>query len=120
LYPKVKTAELASVSNNTPVAPTPTEPAQTVTTAPQSTNPPQEEALNQAPVNQAPPPAEQPQAEQAENQASTPPPSQTADRAQTLPETASQWALLGLIGLLTIGAGGLLGLTGKRQPSENR
>jgi hypothetical protein len=106
IYHKARPAALASV-NTTPAAPAPTQLAQTTTPAPQ----PQVTA-----------PAPQPQGEAARAQESAPPaPSQPpAQPAQTLPQTASQWPLLCLIGLLSIGTGSLLGLTGTRRHSANR
>jgi LPXTG-motif cell wall-anchored protein len=110
VYQKVKTPELAQVT--TTAAPPP--PAN-IAQAPENTPSPEVTA-----PNNPPPPAENPEVAQA-----SPPPPQTEAPApqpqapQTLPQTASQFSLLILIGLLSLASGSFLWRTGG-QHSTNR
>jgi LPXTG-motif cell wall-anchored protein len=107
VYPKVKTAELATASTAAPPPPPPAtaQAPEENTTSPEVTAP-----------NNPPPPQENPEVAQA-----TPPsPPQTESQApQTLPQTASQFSLMMLIGLLSLASGGLLWRAGG-QHSTNR
>jgi hypothetical protein len=107
VYPKVKTAELAQAT--TTAAPPP--PANTAQ-VPENTTPPEVTA-----PNNPPPPAQPPQAEVA--QASPPPPQAATQTPQTLPQTASSFPLLLMIGMLSLTSGGLLWRSGARH-STNR
>jgi hypothetical protein len=107
VYPKVKTAELAQVTTTAPPPPPPANIAQ----APENTTPPEVTA-----PNNPPPPAQPPQVAQA---SPPPPPPTTTQTPQTLPQTASSFPLLGLIGFLSIMSGGLLWRAGA-QHSTNR
>jgi hypothetical protein len=108
VYPKVKTAELATASTAAPPPP----PAN-IAQVPENTTPPEETA-----PNNPPPPAQPPEPEVA--QASPPqPPQTTAQTPQTLPQTASSFPLLLLIGMLSLMSGGLLWRSGARH-STNR
>jgi hypothetical protein len=109
VYGKVKTAELAQVTTTAPPPPPPnTAQVPENTTSPEVTAP-----------NNPPPPAENPEVAQAAPPPQTESPAPQSQAPQTLPQTASQFALLGLIGLLSITGGGLLWRSGG-QHSTNR
>ena len=97
VYPKARAIALAKL-NNEPVLATPIE----LETAPV-------EALRDAPVI-----AVRPSGEEVELAQVVEPPPATAEPSERLPETASPLALLGLIGLLSLGAGFALSVFPKR------
>ena len=108
VYPKKRAVVLAA-ENNTPVAAVPNEYA-TKTTTPQQ--------LKQAPVTAVQPNQQQEQITQA---FPPPPANQTTGAAsRTLPQTASPLPLFGLIGLLSLGAAGLLLSVGRGSKSEGK
>ena len=109
VYPKVKAVALAK-ANNQPVASMPQELAANTTQPAKTMQEPQVMAMKQAPLK-----AEQPTGEEAEITEVFPaPPAQSAAQAPTtqaaanpptsLPKTASPLPLVGLIGLLSLGA----------------
>ena len=109
VYPKKRAIELARITN-LPVLAMPTELAPNLTLAVASADEPPVVALKQAPIEAVKPTGEVvPVAEVVEA-----PPVQTAAAAEpekSLPKTASLLPLLGLIGLMSLGAGfALLGL----------
>jgi len=99
VYPKARAIELAKVTNE-PVLAIPTEmasaPVETLKEAPIAAVKPSGEEIPVAEVVQAPP--AKVEAAKAEEPAK-------AEPAETLPATASQLPLLGLIGILSLGAG---------------
>ena len=109
VYPKVKAMALAK-ANNQPVASMPQELAANTTQPAKTMQEPQVMAMKQAPLK-----AEKPSGEEAEIiEVFPPPPAQSAAQAPTtqaaanvpssLPKTASPLPLVGLIGLLSLGA----------------
>ncbi len=115
VYPKAKAAALAKV-NNTPVASMPDELAPNTTHPTTSMTEPHVMALKQAPLKAQQPTGEEvemgevfllaPQPEPVETAAALPP---------ALPKTGSSLPLFGLLGLLSLGAAGLLRLVSARQ-----
>lgn len=103
VYPKTRAIELAKVTNQ-PVLAMPSELAVNITAPVKSADDPPVIALKQAPVK-----AVTPAGEELEVAAVVEPP--PADR---LPETAGPLPLLGLIGLLSLGAGFALSVIPKR------
>jgi hypothetical protein len=106
VYPKRRAVELAKITN-LPILAMPTELESEITKAAKSVDDEPVVALKHAPLT-----AVKPTGEEVEiAQVITPPPAQqkeTADateRMEQLPQTASQLPLLGLIGLLSLGAG---------------
>jgi hypothetical protein len=105
VYPKVKAVELAK-ANNQPVASMPNELAANTTQPAKTMKEPQVMAMKQAPLK-----AQEVTGEEVEIVQVFPPPPQTVAAAQLpnkLPKTASSLPLIGLIGLLSLGAAGLL------------
>jgi hypothetical protein len=113
VYPKVKAVELAK-ANKQPVASMPTELAANTTKPTNNTQEPHVMAMKQTPLK-----AQKPTEEEVEiAQAFTPPPpaaktqqEAAAKMPEKLPQTASPLPLIGLIGLLSLGAATLLGHT---------
>jgi hypothetical protein len=103
VYPKARAVELAK-ANQQPVASMPTELAANITKPAATAQEPHVVALQQAPLK-----AQQPTEEEVEiaEVFSAPPPA-------TLPQTASAFPLIGLIGLLALAGAGLLRLTRAR------
>jgi LPXTG cell wall anchor motif len=101
VYPKSRAVELAKVTQE-PVLYVPSE------IAPEMAKPVPEEALKQAPIKAVTPKGE----EVAVAQVVEPPPVQTA--SATLPQTASIFPLLGLLGLLSLIVGLVLSVWPKR------
>ena len=101
VYPKKRAIELAKLTNQ-PVLAMPTELASTLVEPIKSADEPQVVALKEAPIEAVKPTGEV----VAMTEVVEPPPVQTA---AVLPKTASSVPLLGLIGVLSIGAG--LGLS---------
>lgn len=107
VYPKVKALELAK-ANNEPVPSMPNELAANTTKPTENMNQPNVMAMKKAPLK-----AENPnQSESEVGQAFTPPPTTeaTARPPKHLPKTASPLPLIGLLGLLSLAAGGGFGL----------
>jgi hypothetical protein len=114
VYPKVKAVELAK-ANHEPVPSMPTEMAANTTKPTTSMQEPHVVALKKAPLK-----AEQPTGEEVEvGEVFAPPPpaakpapatTQAANTAETLPKTASLLPLIGLLGLLSLSAAGVLKL----------
>jgi hypothetical protein len=110
VYPKVKALALASV-NNQAVSSTQNEVTENTTTSTTSTSQP-----NAMELKPAPPTAQEPAQEEAQLAEVTPPPPTPAPAPQTpaanvprtLPKTASPVPLIGLMGLLSLGAAGSL------------
>jgi hypothetical protein len=100
VYPKSRAVELAKLTNE-PVLEMTVEPAANVAPV---------EALKELPVKAVNPSGE----EVAVAEVVEPPPALTATPPKTLPQTASQLPLLGLIGLLSLGAGFTVLLVMKR------
>ena len=111
VYPKVKAVELAQANH----APVPSVPNETMsTTQSQSTNESQMQTMRQAPMK-----AENPSGSESEVAEAFPPPTSdqasndnqpSANRQATLPTTASDLPLAGMIGMFSlIGAGLLMG-----------
>jgi hypothetical protein len=120
VYPKVKATELAQL-NNTPVTSIPDNVAQNTTTVPENPTPPETQELQQAPLTPEQPPQAEQQPPQETEAAAPPPPTQNEGEAsRALPETASPMALTFLMGLLAIGGGALLALSGRRRSSVHR
>lgn len=96
VYPKYRAVELAKIVNEpvlaTPIELTPDIPVETLRAAPVVAIRPTGEEVPLAEVVQAPPPTAQPTAAAAEP-------------VEELPQTASPLPLLGMIGLLSLGAG---------------
>ncbi len=114
VYPKARAIELAKLTNQ-PVLAMPTELASNLAEPVKSADEPPVVALKQAPVEAVKPSGEV----VAMTEVVEPPPVQTAEAQSTepsrsLPKTASQLPLLGLIGLLSIAAGVGLSLISKR------
>jgi hypothetical protein len=109
VYPKKRAIELAKITN-LPVLAMPTELATNLTLPVASADEPPVIALKAAPIEAVKPTGEV----VAMNEVVETPPVETAAAAQTptLPKTASLLPLLGLIGLLSLGAG--FALLGKR------
>lgn len=104
VYPKTRAVELAKVTNE-PVLYIPSE------LAPELAKPVPEVALKQAPIKAVTPKGEEVEMAQVVE----PPPVQTASaRPPVLPKTASIFPLIGLIGLLSLGAGLVLSVLPKR------
>jgi hypothetical protein len=114
VYPKRRAVELAKATNM-PVLAMPTELESVITTPAKSVNDEPVVALKEAPLT-----AVNPTGEEVEiAQVVTPPPVQTTDAdtpqpIERLPQTASPLPLLGLIGLLSLGAGFALLVISKR------
>jgi hypothetical protein len=107
VYPKVKAMELAK-ANNHPVPSMPNALAANTTQPTKNMTEPHVMAMKQAPLK-----AQQPsQTEVQIAEAFTPPPPATTSAAQPkkLPKTASNLPLVGLIGLLSLGAAASLRL----------
>jgi hypothetical protein len=102
VYPKVKALELAK-ANNQPVASMPTELAANTTKPAKTMNEPHVMALKQAPLKAQKPTEEE--VDIAEVFVLTPPTQAAANLPERLPKTASPIPLLGLIGILSLGAG---------------
>jgi hypothetical protein len=105
VYPKKRAIELAKITNE-PVLAMPAELATNITTPVKSADEPPVVALKEAPVTAIKPTGE----EVALSEVVEPPPVETAAvtplmKAKRLPETASPFPLLELIGLLSLGAG---------------
>jgi len=106
VYPKRRAVELAKMTN-LPILAMPTELESEITKPAKSVDDEPVVALKQAPLTAVKPTGEEVEVAQVV----TPPPAQqkeTADateRMEQLPQTASQLPLLGLIGLLSLGAG---------------
>ena len=114
VYPKARAIEIAKLTN-TPVLAMPTELATNLLEPVKSADEPPVIALIQAPVEAVKPTGEV----VAMTEVVEPPPVETAavkstEPYQNLPETASPLALLGLIGLLSLGAGAGLSVVLKR------
>jgi hypothetical protein len=114
VYPKARAIEIAKLTN-TPVLAMPTELATNLLEPVKSADEPPVIALIQAPVEAVKPTGEA----VAMTEVVEPPPVETAavkstEPYQNLPETASPLALLGLIGLLSLGAGAGLSVVLKR------
>ena len=113
VYPKTRAVELAKVALE-PVLSVPAE------LAPEMAKPTPVEALKQAPIKAVTPQGEEVEVAQVVERppvqiASEPQPVQTASaRPPVLPQTASPLPLLGLIGLLSLGAGFALSVFPKR------
>lgn len=105
VYPRIRAMELAKVAN-IPVLAMPAEMVTAITTPAKTVSDEPVVALKQAPLT-----AVQPTGNEVEiAQVVTPPPVQaedtnTRETVDQLPQTASQLPLLGLIGLLSLGAG---------------
>lgn len=110
VYPKVKALELAK-ANKMPVASMPNELAANTTKPTKSMTEPHVMAMKKAPLK-----AQQPTEEEVEvAEVFAPPPTQAAAQMpKKLPKTASPLPLVGLIGLLSLGAAGLLRLTSSK------
>ncbi len=114
VYPKGRAMELAKVTN-VPVLAMPTEMVTVITTPAKTVTDEPVVALKQAPLT-----AIQPTGDEVEiAQVVTPPPVQTEDMntreaADQLPQTASQLPLIGLMGLLLLGAGFAIMVFSKR------
>ncbi|HLI82406.1 MAG TPA: hypothetical protein VKV17_00735 [Bryobacteraceae bacterium] len=111
VYGKTQPAQLASATSTAPP------PAPSVA----QNTPPAEPSTQPEVTPSQPAPSEAQPPEVAE--AAPPPPASSQPKAEAnreLPQTASQWPLMCLIGLLTAGTGSLLGLTGRQRPSGNR
>jgi LPXTG-motif cell wall-anchored protein len=102
LYHKVRAVETAQATNT---APPPVENQSAQNTAPPPTSAPEVSAPNNEPLT-----AQNSTQGEAAREATQPPPPQTESQAppQTLPQTASSYPLLGLLGLLSLASGGLL------------
>ena len=101
VYPKVRALELAKV-NNQPVPSMPNELAANTTMPAKSMNEPHVIAMKQAPLK-----AEQPNQTETEiTEAFTPPPAAPAPLPKRLPQTASPFPLIALLGFLSLGAAG--------------
>jgi hypothetical protein len=110
VYPKVKAMELAK-ANKQPVPSMPNDLAKNTTQPTQNLNEPHVMAMKQAPLMAQKPSQEEVQVAEA----FTPPPAEKAAApAKKLPQTASYTPLIGLIGLLLLGAAGGLRLAGAR------
>jgi len=113
VYPKVKAVELAT-ANNQPVASMPAELAANTTTPTNTMQEPHVVAMKQAPLKaQGPMEVEFDIAEVF----LLPPP---IEAAAELPKTASFLPLMGLIGLLSLGAAGLLQHASSKLNGENK
>ena len=110
VYPKTRAIELAKITNE-PVLYFPEELAPEITKPVKSLDEPPVVALKKAPIM-----AVTPRGEEVEiAQVVEPPPVQTASaRPPVLPQTASPLPLVGLIGLLSLGAGFALSVFSKR------
>ena len=113
VYPKRRAVELAKITN-LPILAMPTELESVITKPAKSVNDESVVALKQTPITAVKPTGEEVEVAQVV----TPPPAQqTADatapqRTEQLPQTASLLPLLGLIGLLSLGAGvALMGIS---------
>lgn len=108
VYGKTKAIELAK-ANKQPVASMPNEMAANTTTPAKTTQAPPVVALKQAPLK-----AQKPTEEEAEiaEVFPVPPPKTATNLPKQLPKTGSSLPLVGLIGLLCLGAAGLLRRTG--------
>ena len=113
VYPKRRAVELAKLTN-LPILAMPTELESVITKPAKSVNDEPVVALKQAPITAVKPTGEEVEVAQVV----TPPPAQqktdatTPQRTESLPQTASQLPLLGLIGLLSLGAGlALMGIS---------
>ena len=114
VYPKMRAIELAKLVDQ-PVLAMPTELAEKIIQPIKSADEPQVVALKEAPIEAVKPTGEV----VAMTEVVEPPPVETAAVKSTepyrnLPETASPLALLGLIGLLSLGAGAGLSVVLKR------
>ncbi len=105
VYPKVKAVQLAK-ANKQPVPSMPEELSANTTMPAKTMQEPQVMAMKQAPLKAQQPTEEE--VEIAEVFLLAPPPTEAA---ASLPQTASPLPLVGLIGLLSLGAAGLLRLT---------
>jgi len=110
VYPKARAMELSKITNE-PILETPTEltnaPLETLKTAPIEAVEPSGEVVEESKVVE-PPPAQKAKVE--------PPPAQEAkvEPPAALPQTASPLPLLGLLGLVTLGAGFAASIVRKR------
>jgi len=114
VYPKTRAIELAKVTHE-PVLAMPTELAENITTPVKSADEAPVAALKEAPVTAVKPTGE----EVAVTEVVEPPPAQIAavqapERTKRMPKTASALPFLGLVGLLSLGAGFALSVIPKR------
>lgn len=108
VYPKAKAVELAK-ANKQPVASMPTELAADTTKPAETMKEPAVVAMKQAPLK-----AQQPTGEEAEIAEVFAVTEAAAELPKKLPETASPLPLVGLIGVLSLAAAGLLRFTGAK------
>jgi hypothetical protein len=109
VYPKTRAIELAKLTNE-PVLAMPTELASNITTPAKAADEPPVVALKEAPLTAVKPTGEEVELAKVVER----PPVQQIAAAKRLPKTASPLPLLGLIGLLSLGAGFALLVIPKR------
>lgn len=107
VYPKAKAIELAK-ANNQPVASMPNELAANTTKPTNSMNEPHVMAMKQAPLTAQKPTGQETEAAQAFMRPPTAETQAMNKMPEKLPTTASTLPLVGLIGLFSLGAAGLL------------